>query len=187
MSDRWLTYVDAARALGLSVEGIRQRARREHWRKQLGNDGKALVLVPNDTTRLPAEQSPNDQAPNRPATARQPADNDVAELAVLRAKVTELESRAAELRSDLEREREQAARVQAELRADTNRERTERLAERDQATRLTDKVADLARQLATTVEEAAGRERDLQARLTLAEATLATIRTAPWWRRLIRA
>jgi len=65
MPDQWLSYADAAKVLGMAPESVRQRARREHWRKQLGNDGKALILVPSDTDRIP----PGDTAmmPPRPA------------------------------------------------------------------------------------------------------------------------
>jgi hypothetical protein len=194
MNDRWLNYADAAKALGMTPESVRQRARREGWRRQIGNDGRALVLVPVDTARNTA----GDAAVSRPVIRPE------RDTAMLRARLQEIESRAAELRSDIERER------------------AERLQERDRADRLAGEVADLARQLAKLTEEAGSRERDLQARLTaaqaehvaevlslrdqlakteydrdrvaaeaekaraeaeLARADLAALRARPWWRR----
>ena len=60
MSDRWMTYADAAVALRMTPESIRARARREHWRKQLGNDGKALILVPVDAEGIPPGDTDGD-------------------------------------------------------------------------------------------------------------------------------
>jgi hypothetical protein len=44
----WLTYAQAAERLGLSAEAVRHRARRSGWRTMPGNDGRTLVLVPDD-------------------------------------------------------------------------------------------------------------------------------------------
>lgn len=45
---RWMTYAEAARVLGVAPESIRRRAMRSSWRRQQGNDGRALVAVPLD-------------------------------------------------------------------------------------------------------------------------------------------
>lgn len=158
--DRWLTYADAASALGMTTESIRQRARREHWRKQIGNDGKALVLVSADTSRNPVGDPPDEPPASRPV--RRP-DNDTA---LMQARIGDMERHAQELRADLERER------------------AERTQERERAEHLVGEVANLARELARVAEQAAGRERELQTRVTSAETTLAEIRSRSWWRRL---
>lgn len=44
----WLTYAQAAERLGLSPEAVRHRARRAGWRTMPGNDGRTLVLIPDD-------------------------------------------------------------------------------------------------------------------------------------------
>jgi hypothetical protein len=49
----WLTYGQAGERLGLSVEAVRQRARRRRWRKTRGNDGRILISVPTDRTERP--------------------------------------------------------------------------------------------------------------------------------------
>lgn len=176
MQDRWMTYQEAAAALGMTPESIRARARREHWRKQLGNDGKALILVPADTASIPPGDTGSDAPVSRPVKRPEP---DPVALA-LQARISDLETRA------------------AELAAQVDRERSERLQERERADRLTDEVANLARQLASTVEESAARERALhdqigqakearnrlEAEADKARSELAEWKSRPWWRRL---
>ena len=176
MPDQWLTYTDAAAALRMTPESVRQRARREHWRKQMGNDGKALILVPSDTDRTPPGDTADDTPVSRPV--KRPESD--AALAALQARLCEMEARAFELRADIERER------------------SERLQERERADRLTEEVTSLARQLAATVQEAGSRESDLREHLAKAREASASDRACaekaslellawkarPWWRRL---
>jgi hypothetical protein len=176
MPDQWLSYADAAKVLGMTPESVRPRARREHWRKQLGNDGKALILVPSDTDRIPPGDTADDAPAPRPV--RRP-ESDTA-LAVLQARLSEVEARASDLRADVERER------------------SERLQERERANRLTDEVASLARQLAAAIHEAGSRENDLRnqiakakeasaldrVRADAASSELIAWKARPWWRRL---
>ena len=164
--DRWLSYADAAAALGMTPESVRQRARREHWRKQLGNGGRALILVPADTSRTPPGDTDGDAPVSRPVK-RDPT------LVALQARLAEMESRTTELRADVERER------------------SERLRERERADRLTDEVASLARQLAQAVGDAGARETELRnaanqsaVEAGKARAELAAWKARPWWRRL---
>ena len=44
----WLTYAQASERLGLSPEAVRHRARRAGWHTMPGNNGRTLVLVPDD-------------------------------------------------------------------------------------------------------------------------------------------
>jgi DNA repair exonuclease SbcCD ATPase subunit len=176
MQDRWMTYQEAAAALRMTPESIRARARREHWRKQLGNDGKALILVPVDAEGIPPGDTDGDAPASRPVK-RPETDPSVT---ALQTRISELEARATELRADVERER------------------AEQLQERERADRLTDEVANLAKQLATTVEKATARERDLRdqidqakeswdrmnAEADKARSELAKWKARPWWKRL---
>jgi hypothetical protein len=41
----WLTYGEAAERLNVSPHAVRARATRMGWRRQLGNDGRARILV----------------------------------------------------------------------------------------------------------------------------------------------
>jgi hypothetical protein len=161
----------------MTPESVRQRARREHWRKQLGNDGKALILVPADTDRTPAGDTDGEAPASRPVKRPEPE----TALAILQTKLAEAEARLSELRADVERER------------------GERLQERERADRLTDEVAGLARQLARAVQEAGEREHGLRDQLAQAHGAMAgenarlvaitsemkASRARPWWRRLV--
>ena len=42
-----LTYGDAAVVLGMSYNGVRNRARREGWEKQSNDEGRVTILVPS--------------------------------------------------------------------------------------------------------------------------------------------
>jgi ribosomal protein L32E len=63
MSETWLTYSEAAAALGTSPEAVRQKSIREHWHRQRGNDGKTRVLIdlkaqkPRAPRKHPAKQA----------------------------------------------------------------------------------------------------------------------------------
>ena len=62
MSESWLTYSEAAAAIGTSPEAIRQKSIREHWRRQRRKDGKTQVLIdlkaqkPSVPRKRPAKQ-----------------------------------------------------------------------------------------------------------------------------------
>jgi hypothetical protein len=45
MEPEWLSYQEVADRLGVTPEAARSRAKRLGWRRQMGNDGRALVLV----------------------------------------------------------------------------------------------------------------------------------------------
>ncbi len=62
MADRWLTYQQAGEALGLSAEAVRQRALRLRWRRQRGNDGRALIMVPEDASEHIRPRTPVQKA-----------------------------------------------------------------------------------------------------------------------------
>jgi hypothetical protein len=63
MSETWLTYSEAAAALGTSPEAVRQKSIREHWHRQRRNDGKTQVLIdleaqkPRAPRKRPAKQA----------------------------------------------------------------------------------------------------------------------------------
>ena len=45
---RWLTYDDMAAALGITADSAKRLAMRRKWPRRPGNDGRALVAVPED-------------------------------------------------------------------------------------------------------------------------------------------
>ena len=46
MAEQWMTYAEAATALGVGVQAVQKRARRNNWSKRIDNEsGKAKVLI----------------------------------------------------------------------------------------------------------------------------------------------
>ena len=113
----WLTYAQAGERFSVSAEAVRLRARRLGWRTQPSNDGRTLVLVPDD-----AEVQPRPRPPEQPAG--QPPGQDAMHEALQRE--CERADRA-EGTADLERQRAD----QAEKRAETERDRADRAETRD--------------------------------------------------------
>jgi hypothetical protein len=68
----WLTYAEIGKRFGLGTEAARTRVRRLGWRTQPGNDGRTLVLVPEDVDLRPAGDRPvrpdKDRGLDRPVT-----------------------------------------------------------------------------------------------------------------------
>jgi hypothetical protein len=112
----WLTYAEAGERLCVSPEAIRARAIRGHWRRQVGNDGLARVMVPTEILRTPDQRPVNGRStPVRKA-------GDPATLNALRAHIDTLKADNGRLTDDLDRingqlvtERERADRAIAEL------------------------------------------------------------------------
>jgi chromosome segregation ATPase len=65
MAEQWLTYQQLGELLGMSPHAARQRAARLKWRKQPGNDGKALVLVPDGEIATLRPRAKPAQAPSQ--------------------------------------------------------------------------------------------------------------------------
>jgi hypothetical protein len=95
MDEEWLTYAEVADRLGVTPEAARSRAKRLCWRRQTGNDGRALVLV------ALKPRPPGDP----PVIARSPP----GQKAVDPALVTALESHIKTLQTDNEALKEQLA------------------------------------------------------------------------------
>ncbi|MDX7953372.1 hypothetical protein P7D22_19595 [Lichenihabitans sp. Uapishka_5] len=167
-ADRWLNYQDAATALGMTPESVRQRARREHWGKKLGNEGKALVLVPLDAARTPPGDTADVPPVHRPVKHPEPDP-----VPLLQARIAELEDRLREARSAEERERGERL---------AERERAEQAHTR--ADRIAAELHELAQRFAASIEDGRGRERDLEAKLEAARREAEAHRARPWWRRL---
>jgi hypothetical protein len=52
MEQQWVTYRQAAEQLGCSVESVRVRAIRNRWPRQMGNDRKARIQIPEGVTSV---------------------------------------------------------------------------------------------------------------------------------------
>jgi hypothetical protein len=160
----WCSINEAARRLGVTPTAIRNRIKRGTLQtKPNGNHGR-LVRVPRPVPSPIPLTVPEAVPPIVPDTVP------LTVTETFQARIADLEARADELRADVERER------------------GERLQERERADRLTSEVANLARQLASTVEEAAVRERALTKAGEEAIALrmeLEALKSRPWWRRLV--
>ena len=171
-ADRWLTYVDASALLGMTVDSLRHRARREHWGKRISNEGKALVLVPLDAVPTPAGDA-SGQPGGLPHATRVAKRVDAEAVAMYVARIVELERRIAELRADLDGARQER-----------DSERNDRIAERDRADKITDDLADIARQFAAVTALNKTKETTIEAKLDAARAEMAALRNRPWWARV---
>jgi phage-related minor tail protein len=170
---QWLTYAEYAERTGRTPHAARLRAARKHWRRQLGNDGRARILVPPEELEHPLEPPPEPRLERKPEQALEPRSSEVelfkrlgdlqAELAALAQRLAAAEGRAgaAEAQAEMERRRGD------ELRQD-----------RDRALeRLEQQIAELAimRERMKRAEHDTHRAADaLAAHLAL-----------PWWRRLL--
>ena len=164
----WLTYQEAGDRLGMSPEAVRAKAARKRWRRQIGNDGRARVWLPEDerprgdrpiTGRSPPERENEHEPVDQPVTMR----SSPGHRAVNRALVHALESHIKTLQGDNEALREQLA---AERTAFASKE----------AALAGDLVAEKAR-----VDQAIAAFSALAERLD----ALAAERARSWWRRLV--
>jgi hypothetical protein len=110
MEPEWLSYQAVADRLGITPEAARSRAKRLGWRRQTGNDGRALVLVA-------LEPRPPGDAP---VTPRSPPGRKAVDQAI----VTAVESHIKTLQGDNEALRAQLAASEARAAADLAAERT---------------------------------------------------------------
>jgi len=127
MTEVWLTYAQAGERFGLTSDAMRMRARRLGWRSQPGNDGRTLILVPDDTTIEPRARSPegsHERTVERSAVIERFLDR--IEAADVRAAKAELRAEQAEQRIERAEQRTE----QAEQRADAERARADQLGER---------------------------------------------------------
>ena len=72
--EQWVTYQQGGEMFGMSAEAFRQRARRERWRTQPANDGKTLVLLPDDAAVRPRVRTPVQEGPKPGPTPAQTAE-----------------------------------------------------------------------------------------------------------------
>jgi hypothetical protein len=102
MSETWLTYSEAAAALGTSSEAVRQKSIREHWHRQRGNDGKAQVLIDLEAQKPRAPRK-------RPAKQANVQSDEQVKIAALEAHVAALKEAAANAEAAGEHHRLDAA------------------------------------------------------------------------------
>jgi DNA primase len=144
LTGEWFTYRQAAELLSVSTEAVRQRAKRGHWQKTLGNDKRTRIRPPdgwNDAARINgrAQRSHN---PEERALAHQV-------IRVLEAHVETLKTQLAFAEHRTEKQAAEFAAREARHAADLAVERT--LADRMSA-RVDQMTADLAVEQAQRAE-----------------------------------
>ncbi len=122
---RWLTYEDMGAALGITTESAKRLAMRHKWPRRPGNDGRALVAVPEERLEEAAQLVPGDTigdgTDDDTPTIGDVTDDGRSDARVL---IGYLERRVEELTDDLADTRNElrAARFEADtLRAQTGR------------------------------------------------------------------
>ncbi len=110
---RWLTYDDMATALGITADSARRLTNRHKWPRRAGNDGRALVAVPED--RLQQADEPGSKV--SPDAAPDDGQDIVADVRRdIRALIAYLESRVGDLTSELAESRRLSEEARAEAR-----------------------------------------------------------------------
>jgi hypothetical protein len=135
----WLTYAEAGERLNVSPEAIRARAIRGHWRRQVGNDGLARIVVPPEIPRTPDQRPVN----GRSTPVRKAGDQ---------ATLTALREHIATLKTDIERLTAELAGERAGRQADQEQHQEQLAAARAAADKATAELVDLARRLAAIAE-----------------------------------
>ncbi|WP_139798559.1 hypothetical protein [Fulvimarina manganoxydans] len=114
MSDRWETYAEAADRLNMTTDAVRHRARRLGWRRTRSNDGKTLVMVPDDVEPIELSEDPVIITRSDDGSSPERSHDDLA-IDLLHDRIRDLQ-------------------------ADLSRERNERLAEREATGRMADRL-----------------------------------------------
>jgi hypothetical protein len=181
MADRWVTYAELAELMGCPSGAARARAVRRRWRRQIGNDGLARVLVPDGedlspkwtpTVRLnDSETTPQADSPPSAPTTPPPRDHD----AELMAKFERLQAELVEMARKLgaaEADVTSAKGLVEELRQDRDAWRAQIEGARGEI--------EWARIEAEKARSEAERRRS---EAEQARSELAAYRARPWWRR----
>lgn len=106
----WLTYSELAERFDSTPEAMRQRSLRGNWRKQTNNEGKTIVLLPEDFTVRPRKKRNvrSNNSSEKPVKQNN-VNKDLERLiAVLEAHVVSLERELAFVRDQLNAEKQAA-------------------------------------------------------------------------------
>lgn len=102
----WMSYDDLAARLSIRPASARNLVRRKKWRRQVGNDGRTLVLVPPDQADF---LGPSDAPTDRGHSGGHQALADLAvKVGALEAELAAEQRRSAELAADRDAWRDQA-------------------------------------------------------------------------------
>lgn len=113
----WMTYDEAAEALGIKADSVRRQVRLRNWPRRTGNDGRVQVDIPEDRlTEIPADAK-------KIENSLPPPDN---EIRIIRAetRAEAAEKRAEELTQDRDQWRAMAEALRADLATERSVSRT---------------------------------------------------------------
>jgi hypothetical protein len=114
MAAVWVSYAELAEHLGISPEAARQKSIRARWQRQLGDDGKARVLV--DLEEAAAAHRPRPvERPDEQATTTAVIAALEQHVATLKEELAKAQTLAAERDLDAYRERERIADLTTQL------------------------------------------------------------------------
>lgn len=108
MQEQWLTYHEAAEALGIKVDSVKRRARARRWPRRTGNNGVVQVGIPTDALAEGRSERPSDD-PSAilpavpPPSAVADLQKYIVEAAEQRARADALADQVADLRADRDR------------------------------------------------------------------------------------
>lgn len=107
MPSTWMTYEELAVARGIAVKSAKTLARRHHWARQIGNDGKVRVSLPEGVTVGPSE-APSEGPTVGPSVGPSPIHELQARVAVLEVELAGERRRADTAEADRDAWRDQA-------------------------------------------------------------------------------
>ena len=170
---RWLSYDDMAVALGITPDSARRLATRHKWPRRMGNDGRALVAVPEGRLQQ-AHDTGADVSPDNPADVDHDDAPGVGRDA--RALIGYLERRVGELTDELAA----ARRVGEEARAEAKEARATAEVLRVQAGQVDVLTALVAAERAHLADARIERDRLVQIRAERRESRLSRVMERLW-------
>lgn len=99
----WLTYDEAAQALGIKADSVRRRAAARKWPKRPGNDRTVRVGIPRDAIPDATPVSIHDITPDGPDDIRGELTAVKTDLAASRAEVAGLRDRLSDTQAERDR------------------------------------------------------------------------------------
>src|SRR5262245_18717227 len=114
MAAVWVSYAELAEHLGISPEAARQKSIRARWERQLGDDGKARVLVDLEEAAAAHRPRPIERPDEQVTTAAVIAALEQ-HVATLKEELAKAQTLAAERDLDAYRERERIADLTTQL------------------------------------------------------------------------
>ena len=110
MAEQWMTYAEVAEAMGVKVQAVQKRAKRNNWPKRIDNEtGKAKIQIDLDALdirgRTPSVHTPPQVHPETPIDQKRLTELEV-KLEAAEVRISDLQERIGELKVDQQEKRE---------------------------------------------------------------------------------